>query len=88
MVSEYLDAKAALAAAVAKEREACALVAESFITTYVLNGERWLKGENGEPDVRIKDLVPHLHGSVVARITVAHKILAAIRARADQGEKS
>lgn len=77
-------------AATAKQREKDTEICESFIHTYVKDGERWMRGDNGKPDFRIKDVTPHLeaayemeqilkHGSVIETITVAHKIAAAIR---------
>ena len=74
----------------ARQREKDAEICESFIHTYVKDGERWMRGDNGKPDFRIKDVAPHLeaayemeqilkHGSVIETITVAHKIAAAIR---------
>ena len=79
-------------AAQAKEREACAKVCEDLVPTYLKDGERWLKGRNGKPDSRLKDLAPNLeaaweaeqllkHGSVVQKITEAHICANAIRAR-------
>ena len=87
---EQLERFAALVAAA--EREACAKVCEELVPTYLKDGERWLKGRNGKPDSRLKDLAPHLeaaweaeqllkHGSVVEKITQAHICAAAIRAR-------
>ena len=74
------------------EREACAKVCEDLVPTYLKDGERWLKGRNGKPDSRLKDLAPNLeaaweaeqllkHGSVVEKITEAHICANAIRAR-------
>ena len=79
-------------AAQAKEREACAKVCEDLVPTYLKDGERWLKGRNGKPDSRLKDLAPNLeaaweaeqllkHGSVVEKITEGHICAEAIRAR-------
>ena len=81
-----------VAEAVRREREACAAVCESFIKVYLFEGERWLKGEHGNPDVRIKDLAPHLeaahemkqilkHGGLVEANSIAHRCATAIRAR-------
>lgn len=78
--------------AVEAEREACAKVCEDSVPTYVKNGERWLKGQNGEPDSRMKDLAPNLeaaweaeqilkNGSVLESYTVQHQCAAVIRAR-------
>jgi hypothetical protein len=75
-----------------EEREACVKLCEAHIPTYIKDGERWLKGSNGKPDVRLKELAPNLeaaweaeqilkNGSVVETITTAHKIANAIRAR-------
>lgn len=77
------------------EREACAKVCDDLVPTYLKDGERWLKGRNGKPDSRLKDLAPNLesaweaeqllkHGSVIEKITEAHRFANAIRAR---GEK-
>ena len=74
------------------EREACAKVCEDLVPTYLKDGERWLKGRNGKPDSRLKDLAPNLeaaweaeqllkHGSVIEKITEAHICADAIRAR-------
>ena len=74
------------------EREACAKVCEDLVPTYLKDGARWLKGRNGKPDSRLKDLAPNLeaaweaeqllkHGSVVEKITEAHICANAIRAR-------
>ena len=74
------------------EREACAKVCEDLVPTYLKDGDRWLKGRNGKPDSRLKDLAPNLeaaweaeqlikHGSVIEKITKAHICAAAIRAR-------
>ena len=78
--------------AVEAEREACAKVCEDLFPTYLKAGERWLKGRNGKPDSRLKDLAPNLeaaweaeqlikHGSVIEKITEAHSCANAIRAR-------
>lgn len=74
------------------ENEACAKVCEDLVPTYLKDGERWLKGRNGKPDSRLKDLAPNLevaweaeqllkHGSVIEKITEAHICANAIRAR-------
>jgi hypothetical protein len=79
-------------AAILHEREACAKVCEDLVPTYLKDGERWLKGRNGKPDSRLKDLAPNLeaaweaeqllkHKSVVEEITQAHICAEAIRAR-------
>lgn len=76
----------------AAEREACARVCEDQIRTYLKNGERWLKGVNGRPDARLKDLAPDLekawemeqvlkNSSVVESMIKAYKTAALIRAR-------
>ena len=78
--------------AIATEREACAKVCEDLVPTYLKDGERWLKGRNGKPDSRLKDLAPNLeaaweaeqllkHGSVIEKITEVHICADAIRAR-------
>jgi len=85
-------AEKAVDVAIALEREACAKVCEDLVPTYLKDGERWLKGRNGKPDSRLKDLAPNLeaaweaeqllkHGSVVQKITDAHICANAIRAR-------
>jgi hypothetical protein len=87
-----LERFAALIAAA--EREACAKVCEDFVPTYVKNGERWLRGKNGKPDVRLRELAPELeaaweaeqllkNGSVLESYTVQHQCAAAIRARGE-----
>ena len=88
--TEGLEHFAALVASA--EREACAKVCEDLVPTYLKDGERWLKGRNGKPDSRLKDLAPNLeaaweaeqllkHGSVIEKITEAHICADAIRAR-------
>ena len=90
LMIEELEAFTALVASA--EREACAKVCEDLVPTYLKDGERWLKGRNGKPDSRLKDLAPNLeaaweaeqllkHGSVVQKITDAHICANAIRAR-------
>ena len=75
-----------------KEREACAKLCEDRVPTYLKEGERWLKGDNGKPDIRLKDIAPNLeavweaeqllkNGGVVEFITESHKCANAIRAR-------
>ena len=75
-----------------KEREACAQACEGLVPTVLINGERWLKDKNGNPDVRLKDLAPELesrweaeqilkNGSAIENYTVQHRCAAAIRAR-------
>lgn len=77
---------------VSAEREACAKVCEDSVPTYLKDGERWLKGQNGKPDVRLKEIAPNLesaweaeqllkNGSVIESYSVQHKCAAAIRAR-------
>ncbi len=74
------------------EREACAKVCEDSVPTYLKNGERWLKGQNGKPDVRLKEIAPNLeaaweaeqllkNGSVLESYSVQHQCANAIRAR-------
>ena len=76
----------------AAEREACAKVCEAQVPTYVKNGERWLKGKNGKPDARLKDIAPNLeaaweqeqllkNGSILENYAQAHYCAADIRAR-------
>lgn len=89
----YVEHLVAFAKLVAEaEREACAKVCEDLVPTYLKDGERWLKGRNGKPDSRLKDLAPNLeaaweaeqllkHGSVVQKITEGHICANAIRAR-------
>ena len=92
MCVEHVCEFAALVAAA--EREACAKVCEDFVPTYVKNGERWLRGKNGKPDVRLKELAPELeaaweaeqllkNGSVLESYAVQHQYAAAIRARGE-----
>ena len=75
-----------------KEREACAKVCEDLVPVYLKDGERWLKGQNGNSDKRLKDIAPNLenaweaeqllkNGSVIEFVTEAHKCAKAIRAR-------
>ena len=89
-LTEWIERFAALVASA--EREACAKVCEDLVPTYLKDGERWLKGRNGKPDSRLKDLAPNLeaaweaeqlikHGSVIEKITEAHSCANAIRAR-------
>lgn len=89
---EIRIARILVAKIAAMEREACAKVCEDQLAVYLKDGERWLKGKNGNPDVRLKELAPNLeeaweaeqilkHGSVVEWITQAHHCAAAIRAR-------
>jgi len=74
------------------EREACAKVCEDSIPTYLKDGERWLKGKNGKPDVRLKEIAPNLesaweaeqllkNSSVIESYSVQHQCATAIRAR-------
>ena len=91
MVSIYvLQRFAALVAAA--EREACAQACEGLVPTVLINGERWLKDKNGNPDVRLKDLAPELesrweaeqilkNGSAIENYAVQHRCAAVIRAR-------
>jgi hypothetical protein len=90
LTPDELERFAALVASA--EREACAKVCEDLVPTYLKDGERWLKGRNGKPDSRLKDLAPNLeaaweaehllkHGSVIEKITQAHICANAIRAR-------
>lgn len=76
----------------AAEREACAKVCEDSVPTYTKDGERWLKGRNGKPDVRLKDLAPNLEAaweqeqllrknSALKDIATGHILASAIRAR-------
>jgi hypothetical protein len=76
----------------ADEREACAKVCEDSVPTYLKDGERWLKGQNGRPDVRLKEIAPNLeaaweaeqllkNGSVLESYSVQHQCAAAVRAR-------
>ena len=76
----------------AAEREACAKVCEDSVPTYTKDGERWLKGRNGKPDVRLKDLAPNLEAaweqeqllrknSALKDIATGHILATAIRAR-------
>lgn len=85
-------ASIAVDTAILAEREACAKLCEDLVPTYLKDGERWLKGRNGKPDSRLKDLAPNLeaaweaeqllkHGSVIEKITEAHICADAIRAR-------
>ncbi len=87
---EFLARFAALVAAA--EREACAKVCEDSVPTYLRDGERWLKGKNGRPDVRLKEIAPDLeaaweaeqllkNGSVIENYLVQHQCASAIRAR-------
>jgi len=82
-------------AAIAAEREACAKLCEDSVPTYLKDGERWLKGQNGRPDVRLKEIAPNLeaaweaeqllkNGSVIESYSVQHQCAAAIRARGNQ----
>jgi hypothetical protein len=77
------------------EREACAKLCEDSVPTYLKDGERWLKGQNGRPDVRLKEIAPNLeaaweaeqllkNGSVIESYSVQHQCAAAIRARGNQ----
>ena len=79
--------------AIQREREACAKVCESQVPTYLKDGERWLRGENGKPDKRLKEIAPNLektweqeqllkHGRIEF-ITQAHICADAIRARGE-----
>ncbi len=88
--TERLERFATLVAAA--EREACAKVCENSVPTYLKDGERWLKGQNGRPDVRLKEIAPNLeaaweaeqllkNGSVLESYSVQHQCAAAIRAR-------
>jgi hypothetical protein len=90
---EALERFAAIVAA--HEREACAQACEGLVPTVLINGERWLKDKNGNPDVRLKDLAPELesrweaeqilkNGSVIENYTVQHRCAAAIRARSEK----
>ena len=73
------------------EREACAKACEARVPTYLKDGERWLKGQNGNPDKRLKDIAPNLEAAWEAEqllkkgaiefITEAHACATAIRAR-------
>ena len=76
-------------------QEQCAKVCEDSVPTYVKNGERWLKGQNGKPDVRLKEIAPNLeaaweaeqllkNGSVLESYSVQHQCAAAIRAIGDK----
>ena len=76
----------------AAEREACAKLCEDSVPTYTKDGERWLKGRNGKPDVRLKDLAPNLEAaweqeqllrknSALKDIATGHILATAIRAR-------
>ena len=87
----------AYAAGAAAMKERCAKVCEDRIPTYVKNGERWLKGQNEKPDVRLKELAPNLeeawemeqllkHGSILEQYTEQHYCAAAIRALGDDDE--
>lgn len=89
---QLMDEVARLNKAVADEREACAKVCEAQAAVYLKDGERWLRGSEGKPDTRLKELAPHLeaaweaeqllkNGSGAEWITQAHKCAAAIRAR-------
>lgn len=84
--------RARLEAAVLAEREACAQACEGLVPTVLINGERWLKDKNGNPDVRLKDLAPELESrweakqilkndSVIENYAVQHRCAAVIRAR-------
>ena len=86
------DLKRLVELAKAEEREACARVCEALPLVYLKDGERWLKGQNGKPDKRLKDLAPHLeeaweaeqllkNKSGVEFITQAYRCADAIRAR-------
>ena len=77
------------------ENEACAKVCEDSVPTYIKDEERWLKGQNGKPDVRLKELAPNLEAaweqeqllrknSVLKDIAEGHTLAAAIRARREQ----
>jgi hypothetical protein len=81
--------------AIAEEREACAKVCEDSVPTYLKDGERWLKGQNGKPDVRLKEIAPNLeaaweaeqllkNGSVLESYSVQHRCAELIRARGQQ----
>ena len=70
-------------------------VCEAFTPTYVKDSERWLKGQNGNPDIRLKDIAPRLeaafemeqvlkHGSVIHQLTDFDKCGKALRAKADE----
>lgn len=89
--SEFVEA---VLEAVQREREACTKVCEDRVPTYLKDGERWLKGDNGKPDKRLKDIAPNLeaaweaeqllkNGSIVESITEANKCAIAIRARSE-----
>lgn len=78
----------------AEEREACAKVCESLTPTYVKNGERWLKGDGVNQDVRFKDIAPELeamweaeqilkNGSITESYTAYHQCAKEIRARGE-----
>lgn len=94
---EYIEKATALAYETgrAAENEACAKVCEDSVPTYTKDGERWLKGRNGKPDVRLKDLAPNLEAaweqeqlfkkdSALQSIHEGHILAAAIRARREQ----
>ena len=70
-------------------------VCEAFTPTYVKDSERWLKGQNGNPDIRLKDIAPHFeaafemeqvlkHGSVIHQLTGFDKCGKALRTKADE----
>ena len=87
----------AYAAGAKAMKERAAKVCEDRIPTYVKNGERWLKGQNEKPDVRLKELAPNLeeawemeqllkHGSILEQYTEQHYCAAAIRALGEDDE--
>ena len=95
---EHIQAAIALAYEAGRkdENEACAKMCEDSVPTYTKDGERWLKGQNGKPDVRLKELAPNLEAaweqeqllrkdSALKEIAEGHRFAAVIRARREHG---
>jgi uncharacterized protein YehS (DUF1456 family) len=94
-IQGHASTRDAIAWAIKKEREECAQACEDSVPTYLKNGDRWLKGQNGKPDTRMKDIAPNLeaewemnqilkNGSVIMPITEAHLLAEKIRARSKE----
>lgn len=72
----------------ARQREKDTEICESFTHTYVKDGERWMRGDNGKPDFRIKDVAPHLEAAneierLIYELDALHKSYATLVQKLD-----